>query len=97
MHWILHDWTDDQCRSILSRTVDAMEPGYSRLIIHEAILQDMNCDFSNACISVMMMVQVGAYERSEKQWRDLLASVGLTRIAFYQPPGTGEGIIEAIR
>ncbi|OQE28052.1 hypothetical protein PENFLA_c005G04354 [Penicillium flavigenum] len=97
MHWILHDWSDEHCRSILANIVDAMEPGYSRLVIHESILPDMHCHVPSACLSIMMMVQVAAFERSEKQWRDLLASVGLTNVKFYQPPGSGEGIVVAIK
>ena len=97
MHWVLHDWSDEHCRSILANIVDAMEPGYSRLIIHESILPDTHCDLPSACLSIMMMIQVAAFERSEKQWRDLLTSVGLTNVHFYQPPGSGEGIIEAIK
>ncbi|KAJ5586842.1 uncharacterized protein N7459_002607 [Penicillium hispanicum] len=90
MHWILHDWSDEHCRSILSHIVDVMEPGYSRLIIHETILPDTDCDLPSACMSIMMMVQVAAFERSEKQWRDLLESVGLRKLTFYQPPAAGE-------
>ncbi|CAI7610465.1 unnamed protein product [Penicillium crustosum] len=97
MHWILHDWSDEHCRSILANIVDAMEPGYSRLVIHESILPDLHCGLPSACLSIMMMVQVAAFERSEKQWRDLLASVGLTNVKIYQPPGSGEGIVEAIK
>lgn len=48
-------------------------------------------------MSIMMMIQVGAFERSEKQWRELLNSVGLEKIVFHQPPSGGEGIIEAIK
>lgn len=97
MHWILHDWSDERSRAILTHIFDAMEPGYSRLIIHESILPNFNCDLPSACMSIMMMVQVAAFERSESQWRDLLNSVGLTNVKFWQPPGSGEGIIEAIR
>lgn len=97
MHWVFHDWSNEKCQSILLNIVDAMEPGYSRLIIHEHILPDVNCDLSSACMSVMMMVQVASFERSEKQWRGLLESVGLRQIRFYQPPATGEGIIEAVK
>ncbi|KAJ5651544.1 uncharacterized protein N7484_005267 [Penicillium longicatenatum] len=97
MHWILHDWSDEHSRAILAPIVDAMEPGYSRLVIHETILPNFNCDLPSACMSIMMMVQVAAFERSEKQWRDLLASVGLINTSFYQPPGSGEGIIVAIK
>ncbi|KAI3004886.1 hypothetical protein CBS147346_4687 [Aspergillus niger] len=97
LHWILHDWADEQARHILSNIVEAMEPGYSRLIINEYIIPDRQCDFPTACMSIMMMIQVGAFERSEKQWRELLNSVGLDKIVFHQPPSGGEGIIEAIK
>ncbi|KAB8276627.1 O-methyltransferase-domain-containing protein [Aspergillus minisclerotigenes] len=97
MHWILHDWRDEQAHSILSHIVDAMEPGYSKLIINDQIIPDRDCDFATACISIMMMLQVGAFERTEKQWRALLTSVGLKDVSFYQPPGNGEGIIVATK
>ncbi|KAJ5722687.1 O-methyltransferase family 2 [Penicillium malachiteum] len=97
MHWILHDWPDEQCRAILRHIVDAMEPGYSKLIIHETIIPDINCDLPSACMSVMMMIQVAGFERSEKQWRELLESVGLSKVVFHQPPISGEGIIEAMK
>ncbi|KAF7590961.1 hypothetical protein BBP40_002213 [Aspergillus hancockii] len=97
MHWILHDWCDEQARDILSNIVTAMHPGYSRLIINDQIIPNRDCDFSTACISIMMMLQVGAFERTEKQWRALLASVGLKDVSFHQPPGGGEGIIVATK
>ncbi|KAE8367887.1 O-methyltransferase-domain-containing protein [Aspergillus caelatus] len=97
MHWILHDWRDEQAQNILSHIVDAMEPGYSKLIINDQVIPDRDCDFATACISIMMMLQVGAFERTEKQWRALLTSVGLKDVSFYQPPGNGEGIIVATK
>ncbi|KAF7712281.1 Demethylsterigmatocystin 6-O-methyltransferase [Penicillium ucsense] len=97
MHWILHDWRDEQASDILRNIVAAMEPGYSRLIINDQIIPDRNCDYATACISIMMMVQVGAFERTEKQWRALLTSVGLKDLSFHQPPGGGEGIIVATK
>ncbi|KAL5041423.1 hypothetical protein BDW71DRAFT_217873 [Aspergillus fruticulosus] len=95
LHWILHDWSDSQASKILSNIAAAMEPGYSTLIINETIIPDEGCDFSTACISVMMMLQVGARERTERQWRELLATVGLTDVRCYQSPagGAGEGVI----
>ncbi|KAL4737913.1 S-adenosyl-L-methionine-dependent methyltransferase [Aspergillus similis] len=95
LHWILHDWPDSQASKILSNIAAAMEPGYSTLIINETIIPDVGCDFRTACISIMMMLQVGARERTEGQWRELLATVGLTDVHFYQSPagGAGEGVI----
>ncbi|KAJ5085976.1 hypothetical protein N7532_010747 [Penicillium argentinense] len=97
MHWILHDWSDENCHTILAHIADAMKPGYSRLIIHEQILPDMNCDAEAAGMSIIMMVQMGALERTETQWRALLESVGLHTIQFNRAPVSGEGIIEAIK
>ncbi|OJJ07883.1 hypothetical protein ASPVEDRAFT_47076 [Aspergillus versicolor CBS 583.65] len=100
LHWILHDWSDTQAREILLQIVDSMEPGYSRLVINENIIPDTDCDYNLACLSMLMMVQVGALERTELQWRELLHSVGLTDISFHQPPGgpgNGEGVIVAVR
>lgn len=100
LHWILHDWSDTQARKILTHIIDAMEPGYSRLVINENIIPDRDCDYNVACLSMLMMVKVGALERTELQWRELLNSVGLTDISFYQPPGgsgEGEGVIVAVK
>lgn len=100
LHWILHDWSDTQVREILAHIVDAMEPGYSLLVINENILPDRDCDYNVACLSMLMMLQVGALERTELQWRQLLRSVGQTQILFYQPPGgpgNGEGVIVAVK
>ncbi|KAL4745491.1 hypothetical protein BDW72DRAFT_211295 [Aspergillus terricola var. indicus] len=95
LHWILHDWSDSQACQILSNIAAAMEPGYSVLIINETIISDEGCDSLAAAISAMMMLQVGAAERTERQWRELLATVGLTDVRCYQSPagGAGEGII----
>ncbi|KAL5356287.1 S-adenosyl-L-methionine-dependent methyltransferase [Aspergillus floccosus] len=97
LHWVLHDWADERAREILRHIVEAMEPGYSRLVINENIIPDQGCDYASACLSLLMMVQVGALERTEQQWRELLNSVGLTELAFYQPPGEGEGVIVATK
>jgi hypothetical protein len=84
---------------ILSNIAAAMEPGYSTLIINETIIPDEGCDVATAAISVMMMVQVAARERTEAQWRRLLAGVGLIDVEFFQPPlavgsgAGGEGVI----
>ncbi|KAL4935304.1 hypothetical protein BDV06DRAFT_228946 [Aspergillus oleicola] len=98
LHWILHDWSDDKAREILKNIIAAMEPGYSRLVINDKIIPDRNCGYASACLSIMMMVQVGSVERTEQQWRELLNSVGLTDLSFHQPPADGaEGIIVATK
>jgi hypothetical protein len=40
LHFIIHDWPDSDCIRIMERIRDAMKPGYSRLLINDAILPD---------------------------------------------------------
>jgi hypothetical protein len=40
LHFIIHDWPDSDCIRIMERIRDAMTPGYSRLLINDAILPD---------------------------------------------------------
>ena len=37
MRSVLHDWPDESCRRILYHLKDAMEPGYSRILINECV------------------------------------------------------------
>ena len=43
-----------------------------------------------------MMTNFSACERSEKQWRELLGSVGLQEVTFWLPPDSIDGVIEAV-
>lgn len=37
MRSVLHDWPDEQCRTILGHLRDAMEPGYSKILISDCV------------------------------------------------------------
>lgn len=37
MRSVLHDWPDEQCRTILEHLRDAMEPDYSRILISDCV------------------------------------------------------------
>lgn len=37
MRSVMHDWPDEQCRQILRHLKDAMEPGYSRILINDCV------------------------------------------------------------
>lgn len=43
MHIILHDWPDEDCVKILSHLRDVMTPGYSQLLVNDAILPETDC------------------------------------------------------
>lgn len=39
MRYVMHDWPDEQCRQILGHIKDAMEPGYSRILINDCVCE----------------------------------------------------------
>jgi hypothetical protein len=94
-HFIFHDWSDEECLKILASTTSAMKPGYSKLLLNEWILPDMNCPLVAAGYDLNMMAMHSTKERSQQDWSDLLSKAGLEVKKFWQPPVDGEGIIEA--
>lgn len=95
MHYILHDWDDDNCIEILKNTASAMTKGYSKLYLNEWILPGVGCSLYEASIDINMMINFGGMERSKGQWQELLTRSGLKLEKFWQNPGFGEGIVEA--
>ncbi|PGH15373.1 hypothetical protein AJ80_05557 [Polytolypa hystricis UAMH7299] len=80
---VLHDWSDEECRTILKHVMAAMEKGHSKLLIMDVVLPMTSASFSQA-MSDHSMLTFGGKERSEKQWYELLSSVGLKIVKIYQ-------------
>ncbi|KAL9016662.1 MAG: hypothetical protein Q9185_005989 [Variospora sp. 1 TL-2023] len=93
---ILHDWPDAEAELILKNTVDAMRGHDSALLIDEKVVPDMGASLASAGLDLYMMINFAAQERSEKQWRELLARVGL-RIEYLLKYNeyTGDSVIMA--
>ncbi|KAF2755429.1 hydroxyindole O-methyltransferase [Pseudovirgaria hyperparasitica] len=98
VHLIFHDWPDHDCRKILKRIKEAMKPGYSKLVINEAILPAVGCASWFAAADFTMMTNFGAKERTASDWRTLVESVGLTVLDVQECPFDDdlEGIIEVV-
>jgi hypothetical protein len=93
---IFHDWPDHVCQQILRNTVSAMARDYSRIVIVDFVLSDTKTPLMQASMDIQMMSIGAGVERSERQWRDLLDSVGLEISGIWnQSPGM-ESVIEAI-
>lgn len=43
MRSVLHDWPDEQCRKILGHLKDAMDPGYSKILISDCVSASPFC------------------------------------------------------
>ncbi|EQB57146.1 hypothetical protein CGLO_02783 [Colletotrichum gloeosporioides Cg-14] len=94
MHSILHDWSDEPARKILEMQKDAMIPGYSRLLIHDHIDVEGPANPQATAFDIQMMAMVSGRERSEKDWRQLLTSVGLSAVKIWKLPSAAHSIIE---
>ena len=76
----------------------AMKPGYSKILLNESVLPDMDCPSFLAAGDINMMSIMGGMKRTEGQWEDLLRSVDLHVVKVWKSPNSGdeEAIIEAV-
>ncbi|KAF2728583.1 putative O-methyltransferase [Polyplosphaeria fusca] len=96
MRSVLHDWPDEQCRIILGHLKDAMEPGYSRILISDCVLADQHAAWQHLSLDMYMMAQTSAQERTETEWRELITSCGLKVAGIYNKGEGNEGLIEVV-
>ncbi|KAI0162094.1 S-adenosyl-L-methionine-dependent methyltransferase [Xylariaceae sp. FL1272] len=93
MRLIMHDWPDAKCAVILSHLRDAMVKGHSKLLINEAVLRDIGAPWQQTSLDWTMMGMLVSRERTESQWRKLLAGVGLKVTGIWHKEA--ESVIEA--
>ncbi|KAL9620723.1 MAG: hypothetical protein Q9160_004736 [Pyrenula sp. 1 TL-2023] len=96
MRHILHDWPDEECRTILRHLKNAMEPGYSKVLIHECVIADRDASWQHTGLDIYMMALFSAQERTEREWRELLESVGLKVTGIYSKGVGNLSLIEAM-
>jgi hypothetical protein len=95
---VLHDWDDEDCRRILAVCRAAM-PAHARLLVVDAILPERARDAPFAIrMDLHMLLMLGARERTEAEFRALLASAGfdVRRVVPTRSPA-GLSVIEAVR
>ena len=83
---IIHDWDDDSARRILA-TVRASAG--ERLVLLESIIEPGNEPQGAKWLDLLMLVIARGRERTEEEWRALLAASG------WEPTRFGKGVIEA--
>ena len=78
---IIHDWSEDQCLTILGNCRRAMRSG-GRLLIIEMVIPASDTPHPSKMLDVMMLVGPGGQERTEQEYAALLDKAGfrLTRI-----------------
>jgi hypothetical protein len=76
---VIHDWNDDEARTILARCRDAM-PKNARLLLAESVVPDGNRGSPAKWLDLLMLVYTGGRERTTTEYRDLLVSVGFAGV-----------------
>lgn len=85
-----------KCLAILRNIVDAMKPGYSKVLVNEFAITDHDpCAFSTRS-DIMVMALGGAIERTEKQWIELLTAAGLQVARIWTAEPESQSLIEAV-
>jgi len=86
---ILHDWSDERASAILRTCRAAMSPD-ARLFLVEAVIAPGDDPDWMKLLDLHMLVALGGRERTEAEWRELLAANG-----FRLEPLTVPGLLEA--
>lgn len=95
MKFVLHDWDDDRCVTILQNVARVMPPD-AKLLIIESVIPPGNDPYPGKFMDINMLVITGGRERTELEYRALLDRAGLT-ITRIIPAHPLASIIEAKR
>lgn len=93
---VLHDWPDDKCQIILTHLRNAMQPGYSKILIQDIVIPNVGAPRSATSYDWSMMGFFAARERTEAQWRSLLAASELKIAGIWTRDPASVSVIEAV-
>lgn len=94
MRHIIHDWNDEQCRTILRSCRKAVPPS-GRLLLVESVIPAGNEPCFAKLLDLTMLVIPGGMERTEAEYRELLASAGF-RLQRVVPTSAHVDVIESV-
>ncbi|CAL5873011.1 uncharacterized protein PFLUO_LOCUS7280 [Penicillium psychrofluorescens] len=94
LHSIIHNWPEEKSREILVNLAKALKPGYSKILIHDVLIPDVNADWQDTAMDVIMMMVHAAQERTVPQWHQLVESAGLKISAIFRAEKGTEALIE---
>jgi len=94
MKHILHDWPDDACIRILKACREGVNPG-GKLLVVDCVIQPGNHFSPGKFLDLQMLIFPSGRERTEAQFRDLLAAAGwkLSRVI---PTAALDSIVEGV-
>ncbi|KAH7156717.1 zinc finger protein-domain-containing protein [Dactylonectria macrodidyma] len=94
MHSVLHDWNDETCLKILNTIMEAMKPGYSKLLINENVIPETGAQWEATALDIMMLTLLASRERTRENWETLLGKAGLKIVKVWTVANGVESLIE---
>ena len=91
---IIHDWSEEQCLTILKNCREAMGPN-GKLLIVETVLPEGNTPHQGKLQDLVMLVFPGGQERTEAEYKVLLEKAGF-RLNRVVPTTSVVSIVEAV-
>jgi hypothetical protein len=92
---IIHDWSDEHCRTILSLMRDKL-PRHGRVLVCEMVVSDEPGPTPAKLLDIEMLVMtVGGKERTPEEFGELFAASGL-RLSRIVPTARPIAVIEAV-
>ena len=94
MSHVIHDWSEEQCLTILANCHRAM-PRNAKLLIIEHVLPEGDIFHSGKMLDMNMLVQTPGQERTEAVYRALLEKAHF-KLARVVPTNAPVSIVEAV-
>ncbi len=85
MKWIIHDWDEEKCHTILTNCHQAL-PANGKLILIEAVVPSTSEPHFSKFIDLNMLVMTGGRERTGDEYRELLAKAGFKLTGIIPTP-----------
>ena len=95
---VIHDWDDDAAAAILGNCRIAMHENSKLLLVERVMPETMEHSLAQqrmAMIDINMLAMPGGQERTEAEYRALLANAGFILAPIRQLPGLDVSLIEA--
>jgi hypothetical protein len=91
---VVHDWSEEQCLTILGHCRKAIRPD-GRLLIVEMVLPAGDTFHPGKVLDMVMLVFPGGQERTEAEYASLLAKAGF-RLDRVVPTASAVSVVEAV-
>ena len=94
LSFVLHDWTDDECRALLQTVRIATPPEARVLVLEQVLADDRPGEPGPALYDLHMLVGTGGRERTAAEYTALLAETGF-RVEAIVPTDGPRSVIDA--